>query len=158
MTFPTQDTINQRLEAARAIFLANDSHLLEADVSERAMTHKFAEALQQVFRSWHVDCEYNRIGHDEQLIKRLPEWASKFARETDRVFPDIIVRRRSKTFAERKEKNCLVIEAKPSTAVEKEIKLDIEKLRAYKNELGYQHALHLTFHVAGKVDITWQFM
>ena len=64
MIFPTQPTIEQRLEVAKAMFLANDKHLLQVEASERSITHKFAEALQQVFRNWHVDCEYNRVGHD----------------------------------------------------------------------------------------------
>lgn len=40
--------------------LARDPTLLEDDVSERSITHKLAEYLQNRIPNLHVDCEYNR--------------------------------------------------------------------------------------------------
>ena len=151
MTYPSRETVQQRLEAAKAVFLANDTHLLEVNSSERSMTHKFAEALQQVFRSWHVDCEYSRSGHDPRCYKCLPDWALSQIDATGRVFPDIIVHRRGKKW------NAVVIEAKTSNADRERVRADREKLRAFKRELGYRHAVQLTFHVETP-QVTWEFI
>ena len=134
------------------MFLANDKHLLEVNSSERSMTHKFAEALQQVFRSWHVDCEYSRLGHDARRSKRLSEWALTQLEATGRVYPDIIIHRCGAR------KNAVVIEGKPSIANAERIRTDVEKLRAYKRELHYRQAVQLTFHVGDAPDITWEFV
>lgn len=37
-----------------------DGHLLEIDVSERAITHRLGMYYQDLFSVWDVDCEYNR--------------------------------------------------------------------------------------------------
>src|SRR5256885_14360324 len=120
--------MKQRLAAATAVFLANDSELLQRGVHERSMTHKFAEALQSVFPSWHVDCEYNRHGKIPKTID-LPDHPDKT------IYPDIIIHRRSSST------NLLVIEAKPSDASQKEIDYDRRKLNAYiSGKLGYRYA------------------
>src|SRR5882672_687905 len=140
MRVPTESTMKQRLAAAIAVFLANDSELLRSEVSERAMTHKFAEALQTVFPSWHVDCEYNRYGKVPKTID-LPERAGK------NVFPDIIIHRRGRP------DNLLVVEAKTSNASQEDIDYDRRKLDAYiSGKLGYRYALFLTFTVGAAPD------
>jgi hypothetical protein len=45
--------------------------LLEHNLNERSITHKFAELLQRVFPEWDVDCEYNR-NHDKMKTLNLP--------------------------------------------------------------------------------------
>jgi hypothetical protein len=143
MRIPTQETMEQRLAAAVAIFLANDSDLLTRRVSERAMTHKFAEALQSVFRSWHVDCEYNRHGKVPKTID-LPEHPEKT------IYPDIIIHRRESSA------NLLVIEAKTSDASQQDIDYDRSKLGAYiSGRLGYRYALLLTFGVGDEPNISY---
>src|ERR1035441_988365 len=124
MQFPTRATIKKRLLAAKQMFLANDSDLLHGSMSERAMTHKFAEAMQNVFRSWHVDCEYNREGKVPKRID-LPEKPNKT------VLPDIIVHRRNPDGGQNVSKNLLVIEAKPSNSDAESVAYDTRKLHAY---------------------------
>ena len=109
------------------------------------MTHKYAEALQSVFRSWHVDCEYNRVGMVPKTID-LPERADKT------VFPDIIVHRRGSP-----DSNLLIVEGKPSDALQRDIDFDRRKLDAYiTGGLGYRYALFLTFHVGETPDVTYE--
>jgi hypothetical protein len=151
---PSREDLEKILESSRTIFLDRDIHLLQVAAHERALTHKFAEALQQHLPSWEVDCEYNRIGHDAKELKKLPAWAMAHLDKTGRVFPDIIVHHRGLPGSQN---NLAVIEAKPSTATSKDKRSDVEKLKAFKTQLGYQHAIQLTFHF-DKKTIDWNFI
>jgi hypothetical protein len=129
--------VKTSVQNALAKLLAQDSDLLQNDVNERSITHKLAEYLKSEFQDWHVDCEYNR-NHDR--VKRL-KFAKGQAIEIDdtdgiSVFPDIIIHRRQT------DKNFLVIEVKKSTST-KSKDFDLEKLRAFKEELGYTYALFI---------------
>lgn len=144
MSLPLKKTINQRVNIARTIFLSNHSDLLKRRASERAITHKFAEALQIVFPDGHVDCEYNR---DADIPKRisLPENAAKT------VYPDVVVHHRGTA------ENLLIIEAKLSDAPQTEIDYDLRKLEAYMSgHLRYRFGLFATFEVGGNPAITYQ--
>lgn len=108
------------------------------------MTHKFTEALQRLFRSWHVDCEYNR---DDEIPKRIelppnPEQT---------VYPDIIIHRRGPG------NNLPVIEGKPSDASKSAIDYDKQKLKAYMSgKLGYRYGLLLTFVIGETPDVLFE--
>ena len=106
------DQLEQVLAEARYRFLAQEGYLLEANVNERSLTHKFAEHLQAlVGREWAVDCEYNRYGAGakviEDLITVVGPSTSTFETKARTVYPDIIVHRRGPAGP-----NLLVIEAK----------------------------------------------
>lgn len=144
MSLLLKKTVKQRVNIARTIFLSNHSDLLKRRASERAITHKFAEALQIVFPEWHVDCEYNR---DADIPKRisLPENPAKT------VYPDVVVHHRGTA------ENLLIIEAKLSNASQAEIDYDHRKLTAYlSGRLRYRYGLFATFEVAGSPAITYQ--
>ncbi|MEQ1852787.1 MAG: hypothetical protein ABMA01_14505 [Chthoniobacteraceae bacterium] len=142
INIPDRKSMKRRLVLARTIFLANHSELLTKDASERAMTHKFAEALQTVFPEWHVDCEYNRDG-------KMPKRISLPKRPCKNIFPDIIVHRRGRA------DNLLIIEAKKGGATAKEIAYDRKKLKAYiSGNLGYRYALSITFASAAMPSVT----
>ena len=131
--FPTLSTTKHRVKTALDIFLANDVYLLEVDANERAITHKFAEALQIVFRSWHVDCEYNRNLVDP---KRITLHETVHA-----VVPDIVIHRRGS------DKNLLAVEAKKASTVgEGQFTDDQYKLTQYCRELNYRYALLVVFY------------
>ena len=51
-------------------FYARETHLLEKDLGERALTHRLAVHLESRFAGWDVDCDYNRLG--ERRL-RLPK-------------------------------------------------------------------------------------
>jgi len=144
MSLLPKKTVKQRVDIARTIFLSNHSDLIRRRASERAITHKFAEALQIVFPEWHVDCEYNR---DAEIPKRisLPENPSKT------VFPDVVVHHRGTA------ENLLIIEAKLGDAPQTEIDYDLRKLEAYMSgRLRYRFWLFATFEVGGNPAITYQ--
>jgi alpha-amylase/alpha-mannosidase (GH57 family) len=112
--YASEKEIMSVLKRAYKKFLVNDAYLLQVEGNERAMTHKYAEYLQQEFPSWHVDCEYNRLGDD---IKRVD-----LHNGDDRVIPDIIVHRRGTS------NNLIVIEAKKLGRLTTQ---DEYKLKAY---------------------------
>ncbi len=117
-----------------------DSQLLTINVSEQTIAAKLAQYLQPHFSKFNVDVEYNRMGH----IPKKVTWSENL----DEVYPDIIVHLRMT------EENFLVIELKKDSNPEKKSK-DIQKLRAYRRELGYSHALFIrlcTGSNAGKVS------
>src|ERR1051325_2546005 len=79
--------------------LKNDLSLLQNDVSERAITHKIAEYLQDGIPNLNVDCEYNRnFELGELAIKRLMIRKPNELGEDDPLaispYPDIIAHRR----------------------------------------------------------------
>jgi len=125
-----------------------DSFLFEKDLNERTITHKLAEYLQQEFKDWNVDCEYNR--DYEKYHKKIPRWNDKCYKKPEidddkgkTVFPDIIVHQRESR------DNLIVIEAKKS-ATEKDKKCDINKLEMFVKDLDYKFGFFIDFAVIDK--------
>lgn len=104
--------------------------LLNVAASERSICHKIAESLQDKYLSdyWSVDCEYNRIGNESKRMTRGDDSGSSL------VLPDIIVHNRGS------DDNLAVIEVKKDTASVEQIADDVDKLHAYKKDLGYRYA------------------
>jgi hypothetical protein len=124
---------------------ALDFGLLEDRTGERSIAHRIAVYLEELFREWHVDCEFNRQGDvGGRTTKRvsanetLPE--SREGQGSVDVTPDIIVHLR------RTRRNLLAIEVKPSHSTE--LPKDREKLRRYLTEshLKYSFAVLVTYH------------
>lgn len=144
-------TLNSREPGSaliRAIdkLLSDDRYLFTFDVNERSITHRLACCLQSEFPEWHVDCEYNRdVNSSDQLHFRkflygLVPTPSADDIEGKSVFPDIIVHKRGSS------NNHLVIEVKKSNS-SVSARIDLEKLKAYKSQLGYAYALFLKFEI-----------
>lgn len=104
-----------------------------------------------MFPGWDVDCEYNR---DSNVPKRLQ--SSLFQRDSNdvaphrdtegkTVFPDIIVHKRGTQV------NLLVVEVKKTTSTVCD-DVDIIKLCAFMEELGYKHALFLKLGAGGDYE------
>jgi hypothetical protein len=75
-------------------FYGCEADLLERDASERALTHRFAVAIEKQFPDWNVDCDYDRLG---ERTWNLPK-ASIVSTDDDlgkSIFPDIVVHRRA---------------------------------------------------------------
>lgn len=155
MRIPAQDQIRGALAGALDELQSRDAHLLDANCSERSVTHQLAVHIARFFPNHHVDCEYNRDGFD---IKRL-QLAERTAPVADdaldavTVFPDIVVHIRGHSH-----ENILVIEVKKaSSAVDHAY--DIAKLHAFKAQLGYQQAAHVVIGLRadGSVlrEVTW---
>lgn len=134
---------------ARALseLLLNDHDLLGIDANERSITFRFAMYLQRRFADWTVDCEYNRDGADPKRLGHLELYPDREDDEAKTVFPDVIVHRRGTR------QNHLVLEFKKSTSrVDRQI--DLRKLRGYKQQLGYEHALFVEVGTEGRAIIT----
>ncbi len=65
----TETDIENKVRQAIQVLLEKDRLLLELNVNERSITHKLAEYLQVEFPGCHVDCEYNRDGHDTKELE-----------------------------------------------------------------------------------------
>lgn len=131
------DEVKSRLLAALNKLLERDSYLLVKNVNERSISYRLAMYLQEEFGQWNVDCEYNR-NYDDMKTLELPRKDTSFS-DTDAVtvFPDIIVHNRGSA-----NDNLLVIEVKKSSNRDSG-DWDIKKLRAYKDQLRYEHAVFL---------------
>ncbi len=133
--------------ALRKLF-EHDARLLVLRAHERSVCHRLAIYLEEAYRALNgragivqVDCEYNRHDTDPKKV------------DGDLVYPDIIVHEREKD-----ERNLLAIELKLSTNPDSDDD-DIAKLRGYRGELHYQHALFLRLgagdHAPGIVHAEW---
>ncbi|MBH1640328.1 hypothetical protein I5U57_12815 [Stenotrophomonas maltophilia] len=140
---PTGETVARALSE----LLVNDLDLLSIDANERSITFRFAMYLQQYFTGWTVDCEYNRDGVEPKRLGHLELYPDSEDDEAKTVFPDVIVHRRQT------KENLLVLEFKKSTSrVDRQI--DLRKLRGYKQQLGYEHALFVEVGTGGEAIIT----
>ncbi|MCL4678252.1 MAG: hypothetical protein KJ017_06625 [Alphaproteobacteria bacterium] len=130
-------------EALEKLLVA-DFDLLEHDANERSISHRLAVYLESYFPGWNVDCEYNRDGHEpKRLSLQVDASVNLDDSHAKTVYPDIIVHKRGT------DQNLLVIEIKKSSNPESDGKKDKEKLKAYKSELGYKHAVFILINVGG---------
>lgn len=148
---PNENIIQARVGSAINKLLQRDVDLLRLDLNERAITHRLAIYLQDEFPGWDVDCEYNR-NHDQVKQLRFPEGECRPDDTNARtVFPDVIVHKRNT------DQNLLVIEVKKDSNTESE-EYDLEKLRAFRSELGYGNAAFIKLRTRrnpGAEPIRW---
>jgi hypothetical protein len=123
--------------------LDKDGYLLRIDANERSIVHRFALHLQEQMPRIHVDCEYNRDGIEPKHIEHFSLDPDSEDTEAKTVFPDVIAHIRGT------DKNYLVIELKKTTnRVSRDV--DFAKLRGYKSDLGYRHALFIELAAGDK--------
>ena len=146
----SEEEIERRVSKAFAMLLHKDRYLLNVQVNERSLTHRFGIYLQEVFPEYDVDCEYNR---DLTVPKRFQEKRERDDKdepvprddkEGRTVFPDIIVHRRGD-----RRSNLLVIEVEKSTS-KLDCSEDIDKIEQYKEQLGYKHGLFVVVPTGAK--------
>ncbi|MEO8326115.1 MAG: hypothetical protein ABI618_09715 [Nitrospirota bacterium] len=116
------------LDALTKLF-EKDIQLLVISASERSVAAKIAQYLQPHFPNFHIDVDYNRMGKAPKKVA----WSGK---KQEELYPDIIVHSRET------EIDILAVELKKDSNRESKEK-DILKLRAYRSELGYRHALFM---------------
>ena len=145
-TTMTISSVEELIHDAIGLLFTEDADL-SIDTNERSITHRLAVHLERRLRELgieaSVDCEYNRNGTYPKklvtLVGRLAKGvhAEDLVKDTRArtVFPDIVVHRRGADGP-----NLLVIELKREGASAEERERDRHKLRAYIEELGYQHA------------------
>lgn len=165
----TRHRIEQIVRECIDELLKKDLSLLQNDVSERAITHKLAEYLQDRIPGLNVDCEYNRnfeLGEHASktiyLLNTRTERIRAGLQEDDlaaiSTYPDIIVHRRL-TNAE----NLLIAEVKKKNS-QVDHDHDHAKLIAFTDS-GDQNAYHYKYGVfilldtgtkkPGKPELTW---
>jgi hypothetical protein len=133
-----RNAVAAHVKASIRAFLKNDSNLLALNANERAITHKFAEYLAARFPNWDVDCEYDRLLEEAKKLR--------LRGEITRVIPDIIVHRRNT------KNNLLVIEAKKDNDP-RGMGAGREKLREFRRQLHYRHAVFLRFRTGENAGI-----
>ena len=147
-----KDTIEKKIERALTAFYAQDQELLALNANERSISHRLAVHLQAEFGNRHVDCEYNRDGHDPKRLALHVSRVDTDDIEAQTVFPDIIIHKRNS------EDNLVVIEIKKSSSTLSPDR-DLEKLKEFVNQLGYQFALFIKLYTEpdriGKYEIRW---
>jgi hypothetical protein len=144
-----------RLALVRALqnLVEKDAQLLEADANERSITHKLAEHLQREFgEEWHVDCEYNRDGHDPKRLALPPrDDVRSDDTEARTVFPDVIVHLRNSA------QNFMVVEAKKANNPRGDVE-DRQKLDAFQEQLRYKVAVLVRFETGSTVSAVATFL
>lgn len=143
-------------------FLNNEAFILKHQLNERAISHKLAEYLSQLYKDrYDVDCEYNKM---PKTVKSVEEFVTKRLELTPgdissddfkgtTVYPDIIVHRRGDN-----DKNYLVIEVKKKSYADQKYRgkienlrdkpareFDYEKLKAYTKKLNYSYGIYIEF-------------
>lgn len=101
--------VKKTVDKAVMSLFEHDAVLLEINASERSISHKLAEYLQQMYSTLRVDCEYNRYGDVKKELDFSVNFGEIDAADTDAktVFPDIIVHERKSNVW-----NLLVVEIK----------------------------------------------
>lgn len=140
------DEVYKKIKDAFFKLLEKYKYLFVIDINERSFTHKLVEYLQEEFDECHVDCEYNSNALDVHRLK-LNVHGSK-------IYPNIIVHHRGG----KKNNNLIAIEAKKVKKGEnreetERYKDDIEKLKGYKEQLGYKYTFMITLPAKNKGKI-----
>ncbi len=128
-------TVQLRVRRSLRRLLRADRGLLRRDAAERAIQHRLAVYLEQIFPGRDVDVDYNRHGRDPKEIG-IPEECRGRARR-GRVFPDVIVHQRGND-----DYNLLVIEMKKSTNSQSRA-CDVAKIQAYRRDLRYCYGVFI---------------
>ena len=130
----------QLVEKAIKEFIKNEGELLEMDVSERCITHSFANYLDKciscISSNLRVDVEYNRR-HIKDI--KTTEWEV----QPRKFIPDIVVHKR------KTDENKLAVEIKKSTNKNKMAhesdKSRLGNLVESKYQYHYEYGLYLLF-------------
>jgi len=104
------EDIKNKLRSAINKLFEKDKFLLNYDVNERSITHKLAEYLEEEFKEYDVDCEYNRDINDTKRLKNFIDKIDADDTEGITVFPDIIIHKRGTHL------NLIAIEVKKDNA------------------------------------------
>lgn len=158
LSVPTKKEVEMAVIESLKRLVHDDRYLLENDVNERSLSHRFAIYLQERVdkwkEDWKVDCEYNRIGEDQFDPKKINLLKSEAVDldDTDArtVFPDIIVHLRG--VSGKNGGNLLVVEFKKSTSKVSDAFDREDKLPAYLKQLRYFYAAFVKLKCKNQFD------
>ena len=127
-------------EKAKEKFLKDEKEIIEIDINERTLSARLMFHLQTIlledelyrekYKTYSVDCEYNRINEIEYKILKVCEYIEKtknFEEVDKKVYPDIIVHKRNEN------NNLIVIEMKKANSYIKKKENDKNRLKAMTN-------------------------
>ena len=148
-------------EKAKEKFLKDEKEIIEIDINERTLSARLMFHLQTIlledelyrekYKTYSVDCEYNRINEIEYKILKVCEYIEKtknFEEVDKKVYPDIIVHKRNEN------NNLIVIEMKKSTSNNIDCKeKDRERLKIMTN-LNDPNNFNYTLGIYFELDIT----
>jgi hypothetical protein len=152
-------SLKEKVEMAIRLFMENDKELLDLKAHEQAVSHRIAYYLESLFKGYHVDCEYNRHGSENDSKKSIKnilnarenckcsscikskDSESSNTREKILVRPDIVVHERGND-----DNNIVAIEVKKYDCL-----FDRAKLREFTDQNAdikycYQLGLFLLFN------------
>lgn len=132
-----KDIVHNVCEAIK--MLKREERPLQKDVHERSFAHRLAVHMESLFEGWDIDCEYNKHG----LLKKKLEGirACDKQRKTNRIFPDIIVHKR--TNESPVEENLLAIELKHDDECDACDKLKLMLLTKQDGQFNYGLGLYI---------------
>ena len=141
-----KDKVNKAVDK----LLVKDKSILDININERAISHRLAVYLGEEFPEWDVDCEYNRNHDDVKKLQLFPKNISSDELEATSVYPDIIIHKRNTHH------NLFVLEMKKSTS-SIDSHFDIQKIYAFRRELGYKLGLFLIIPMSnsGETEFQW---
>ncbi|AAL94760.1 hypothetical protein C7Y58_05880 [Fusobacterium nucleatum subsp. nucleatum ATCC 25586] len=127
-------------EKAKEKFLKDEKEIIRIDINERTLSARLMFHLQTIlledelyrekYKTYSVDCEYNRINEIEYKILKVCEYIEKtknFEEVDKKVYPDIIVHKRNEN------NNLIVIEMKKANSYIKKKENDKNRLKAMTN-------------------------
>lgn len=118
-------------------------------VHERSTAHRLAVQLEPHFKTWNVDCEYDRDGQLQKSLIGITQCNARKA--TDQILPDIIVHHRQ---GPGRDHNLLVVELKKDAEEDVCDKRKLELLTAPNGKYRYQVGLYINI-AAGRFACTW---
>jgi hypothetical protein len=118
-------------------------------VHERSTAHRLAVQLEPHFKTWNVDCEYDRDGQLQKSLMGIAQCNSRKA--TDGILPDIIVHHRR---GQGQDHNLLVVEHKKNEEEDTCDKRKLELLTAPSRRYQDQVGLYINID-GGRFACTW---
>jgi hypothetical protein len=129
----------RKVNLALDLFYEKDAYLLEINVHERSIAHKFSEYLQLLFPDYNVDCEYDKHGKYTKTLEGISECRREDA--TDRILPDIVIHERGND-----KNNLIVFEIKSkSDPTPCDIK-KLELLTKQTDDFRYYYGIFIKFN------------
>jgi len=122
----TKNNILKKINISLDIFYNSDFELIELNTQERAISHKLACYLQECFKNYDVDCEYDKHGEYIKKLDHISECSEE--KKTNRILPDIIIHKRKFD-----DHNLAVFEIKSK---KRAISCDIKKLELMTKQDG----------------------
>lgn len=146
--------IKEIIESAISKVKKEDRPLL-FKASERSFAHRLAVYMEEPFKNkgWDVDCEYNRQGTLSKELEGIADCDEQ--KKTDRIYPDIIVHRRTNNNEPSVGENLLVIEIKNSSKEDVCDRRKLELLTSEKGNYKYQIGLYINVEKELQFKKTW---